>query len=247
MTKNEIIEAIKVTAEANGGVPLGRSRFVKETGITEKQYLKFGTLGQLQEEAGYNPNTLQEAVEESELIKQLIELCCRFGSFPTIQKLTQVRYEEPLKFSSPNTFNRLGRTKSLRAAKIIDALSLKDKLNSEEQRALNICLPVANVADTDPDEPEGKLLGCGYVYLFRDGKAYKIGNSTDPESRRDALQTGNPRKISLVHRILTDDPKGIEDYWHRRFSNLRIRITEGHEWFNLSREDVAAFKARNRM
>ena len=45
MEKSEIIATIQALAEANGGVPVGRTRLFQEAGITEGQYSKFGTLG----------------------------------------------------------------------------------------------------------------------------------------------------------------------------------------------------------
>jgi len=247
MTRDEVLEAIRVTAEANGGTPLGERRFTRETGIAKHHWQKYGTLGKLQEELGFSVNEMNKAKSEGDLVDQFISLCSRYQKFPTEQQLKQARQEDPSSFASHGTFDRLGKTKALKAATIVAALSEEQTLNPMQQAALDICLPIAEQGEVETTDPDAKLVGCGYVYLFRDGKAYKIGNSTDPDSRRAALQTGNPRRISLVHRIITDDPKGIEDYWHRRFSQYRIRITEGHEWFNLSRDDIAAFKARVRM
>lgn len=80
----------------------------------------------------------------------------------------------------------------------------------------------------------------GSVYLMRSGVHYKIGRSNHVGRRSYEIAIRLPEKLEVIHEIGTDDPEGIERYWHERFAAKR---TNG-EWFALSEDDVRAFKRR---
>ena len=61
--------------------------------------------------------------------------------------------------------------------------------------------------------------------------------------RASELAIKIPVSPRTIHHIETDDPVGVETYWHKRFAEKR---GEG-EWFNLSPEDVKAFKRWKRI
>lgn len=59
----------------------------------------------------------------------------------------------------------------------------------------------------------------------------------------DPLKLQRQEEAKVVHSIKTDDPVGIEAYWHIRFGDRR----KNGEWFELMAKDVAAFKRRKFM
>ena len=75
-------------------------------------------------------------------------------------------------------------------------------------------------------------------------KFYKIGRSNSSVGRRNyELNVQMPEEVTLIHEIKTDDPVGIEAYWHKRFEDKR----KSGEWFDLDLKDVQAFKRRKFM
>ncbi len=90
-----------------------------------------------------------------------------------------------------------------------------------------------------------KLNASGYVYLVKSGKLYKIGLSIEnPFRRKSELHKQTSEGITDIHTISAiDDAPGIEKYWHERFKEKR----QHGEWFDLSAEDISAFKKRKFM
>ena len=79
-----------------------------------------------------------------------------------------------------------------------------------------------------------------FVYLIKSGDQYKIGRSEQIEDKVRKAAAPLAEKLTIIHAIRTDDPPGIEAYWHNRFKEKRAN----GEWFKLSEIEVSAFKKR---
>ncbi len=106
-----------------------------------------------------------------------------------------------------------------------------------------VLCPACDDAWGKPEAAAPTVMPCGHVYMLRSGPHYKIGKTRDLNGRLDQIKLQLPWPVEVVHTIETDDPDGIESYWHKRFSEKR----ENGEWFNLTRDDVAIFMWRTRM
>ena len=238
MTKTQILEEIKKTAEANGGKPLGSRRLHEETGIVESDWIKhWPRFNDAIREAGYSPNTLSTAYPEEELLATYAELALELadrGQLPTDNDLIFKGRNTP-GFPSVKTFARLG-AKAALVRRLHDfCLShggyepVRKLCENYNPRALKIS-----------EEPQPNETADGFVYLVKAGRYYKIGKSNAPGRRQYELGVQLPEKLNLVHEIRTDDPSGVEKYWHTRFQGKR----KNGEWFDLDRNDIAAFKRR---
>jgi hypothetical protein len=78
---------------------------------------------------------------------------------------------------------------------------------------------------------------------MKSGKHYKIGHTNSVGRRGREFAIKIPVPPTTIHSIETDDPTGVEAYWHKRFAEKR---GEG-EWFALSPEDVKIFKRWRRI
>ena len=242
MDKEHIVKAIKRTAHENGGVALGMDKFYEVTGIKKTEwYGKFWTKwSDAIKEAGYEPNKFSSPAYEFELlICKIIEHTRQLGHFPTRPEF-KIKSHHDKSFPSLTTLvARLGSKREM-ALKVIEYC----KSHSGYDDVIAICSLVSNDSTLDRDyESTKELPEDGCVYLFKVGKFYKIGKSNHFGRRDYELNIQLPEKGQHIHIITTDDPTGIEAYWHKRFDKKR----KNGEWFELDFQDVKAFKRRKFM
>ena len=240
MDKQHILDEIRRTAEANGAVPLGRQRFLAETGIRESDWIgRFWIRwGDAVREAGYEPNVKQAAFKDGWLLKNLAGLVRELGHYPVSAELRMRARADP-EFPSPNTFARFGRK-----SQVASALVNWCESTPGWEDVQSICAPFAVLAkEEEPPEEDAQSPEMGYVYLLKSGKYYKVGRSNAPGRREYELAIQLPEPVVTVHTIRTDDPVGIERYWHQRFADRR----KNGEWFELRRQDISAFRRRRFM
>ena len=237
MTKNAITQRIRELAATRGN-HVSYEVFLSETGI-KANWLRsqewYSGWNNLLAELELNTRVFRVPRTQPSLIaKAVAELIEREGRWPTEDDLTRERKRNNL-FPSLNVIRPLRKSGEL--AKLIVALGTTDE---QFAKAALIAKPYVT------SESEASELGKnesvkGYVYLLRSGRRYKIGKSNDPSRRFREVRLELPDETHQVHTIPTDDPTGIEAYWHQRFAAKRVRNTE---FFELDANDVQAFKRR---
>jgi hypothetical protein len=237
MTREQIIGEVRRTAKENGGVPLGWRRFVAETGIKEGHWLKhWARWGDLLLDAGFEPNRLTVAYQTSELLEAFAVLTARLGRLPTDRDLRLADSQDSA-FPSSKVFARLGNKSELMR-------QVRDYCEQVGRHAHVIELCDAYVAPRRrPNAAARGEVEYGAVYLIKSGRFFKVGRSNSAGRRSYEIALQLPEKADTVHVIKTDDPVGIEAYWHQRFAPKR----RNGEWFALEAADVTAFKRRKFM
>ena len=242
MNKQQILDEIRRLAKLNGNVPLGFRRFEQETGI--RYYDWFGQFwnrwGDAVREAGFEPNRLTEALDDRFLLEKLVLLTRRIKRVPIRGDLLLAPKSDST-FPSEKVFRRLG-PKALRVTRVIAFCEANP--GHEDVAALWRQVPIAE-RQSDLEEAGSAAPTVGYVYLVQHGsrREFKIGRTINPLRREGEIGIQLPEKLQPIHYIETDDPAGIENYWHTRFASKR---KEG-EWFTLTAEDVRAFKRWKRI
>lgn len=239
MNKEHILQEIQRTAKANGGVPLGWRKFEAETGIKEYDwYGHWARWSDALQEAGFVPNQLQSAYDKTELLDRYANFALELGKLPTEGDL-RLKCRRDAAFPNNRTFsNRLG-TK----AELVQQLIEHCRGRAEYEDIVRMCEGYDSGGRSMPEETKPQKEQDGFVYLIKSGRFYKIGKTNAVGRREYEIALQLPEQVTTVHEIRTDDPSGIEAYWHNRFKAKRKK----GEWFDLDAADIKAFKRRNFM
>ncbi|MFC7420998.1 GIY-YIG nuclease family protein [Iodobacter arcticus] len=239
MNKDQIIKEIQRTAETNGGVPLGRQRFLQETGIKESDWIgRFWTKwSDAIQESGYSANKMQNAFPDEQLLEHYALLVRELGYIPTSAEV-KMRARNGSEFPSHNTFSRLGSKQQL-----LNKLYIFCQKNHAYSDLAEILEKATNKNPISTPHESITYRKDAYVYLLQFGQEYKIGSSNNVERRFREIKTQMPYEGKIIHTITTGDPAGIETYWHNYFKEQRLK----GEWFKLSASDIKYFKKRKLM
>jgi hypothetical protein len=233
--RDRILSEIKRLAEANGGKPLGSQAFEKATGIRRGEWyaVHWARWGDALADAGLAPNTLQPKLDSDFVLRKVAVAYRHFGRPATYGEL-RLFCRQDADFPSHTTITNHYRSQANLAAAV--------KAWAEGQEGFEdvaAMIPIEALEPTPTPVRKGKAKDGG-VYLLRSGDFYKIGQSGEVEKRIKQITVALPDKATLEHTITTDDPPGIEAYWHRRFRDRRAN----GEWFKLTAADILAFKRR---
>lgn len=175
MNKSYILNEIKRTATANGGVPLGRLGFFKETGIREADWRGrfWARWNDAVREAGLEPNQKTEARSDDSMIEQFIALMRELGRFPVVSEMRLKKLRDG-SFPNERTFERFGSRPQF-VEKILDYCS--GRKGYEDIAPLCDGVAIGHASESDDDESEEAF---GFVYLLKSGRHYKIGHTAIP-------------------------------------------------------------------
>lgn len=240
-SKEQILQEIRRIADECDGVAPGKERFAKETGVREHEWRGryWAKWSDAVTEAGCTTNAMSSRLEEGPALAALASEVRRLGKMPTTSEMMLWRRAQPAAPTVTWYQRRFGSK---------DALVVRLRTYCEEVpefQDIAALLPSSAASNAASDANEVRTAGeppLGYVYLLRSGRYYKIGRSNSVGRRERELSIQLPQRVTRVHAIRTDDPVGIERYWHVRFADRRVRPDA--EWFELSQEDLTAFKRR---
>lgn len=232
MEKGRVVSEIQRIATEIGRAP-GISIFEQYSGIPRRDVIGklWARWSEALAEAGFEAHSFEtERYDEAQLLDAIAKACISLNRWPSPNDLRLHARQNPGFPSTTTIENRFPRR-----ALLVEAMRIWAKSNDASGLILT-WLP----SQTHVGQPERRVASEGHVYLLRAGEFYKIGRSDEIERRVKEIRISLPQSAILEHTITTDDPSGIEAYWHRRFAAQRAN----GEWFKLDKADVLAFKRR---
>lgn len=235
-SRESIIKAYNDMVRKKDGKLVGMDVFTCETGISPYYWGGdyWRNWSAFQSDAGHVPNIPTEKIADETLLHSFAELALELiddDRIPTQADL-KLKKKRDASFPGEAAFRRWGDRNAL--------LAKVAKYCEGKERFAPVLELLNQGISSSLDHRLDSFRIQGFVYLLRSGKHYKLGRTNAVGRRLRELAIQLPQKPDTVHVIETDDPDGIEQYWHRRFAEKR----HGGEWFALSAEDVKAFKKR---
>jgi Meiotically up-regulated gene 113 len=245
MDKQHILSEIKRTALENNGIPLGKRTFFQKTGIKESDWAGriWPRWSEAVSEAGFTPLVRQAPNDRTKSLSKIVSLTRRLGHLPTVAEMRLEKQNDP-DFPGTSSLQRATSREQLLQDLIQYCMTHTGFEDVDHILKTNVVVG----PEIDSCEAPEQASQSGTVYLIRAGNHYKIGITAALYRRASQIANGHPNGAVLIHSFDTDDARGIETYWHNRFTAKRVKgknIAKG-EWFALSKSDVDAFRRRKR-
>lgn len=228
-----ILERIREIARQNDGVSPGVAAFAAATGITQGKWrgVYWARWGDALQEAGLSANKLNERLDTQAVLSEVASLARMLGRMPSYSDVRLAKRNNTALPNDKTLSSHFGTAEGLRQALRAYARAQKD------EKLLKLLPEAASLVTAKLSQNQKD----GFVYLLKSGIFYKIGRSENVVRRISEIKVTLPEAVELIHAIKTDDPSGIERYWHRRFESRR----RNGEWFALDAKDIRAFLRRS--
>ena len=243
--KQQILSEIRRTAALNSDEPVGQTKFRTETGIAPHEWAAYWPRwGDALLEAGFTPLEWNQALGEEQVFAELAKLVRKYNRYPVKNEIL-IEKRGGAKVPAPSALSRRFGSKTELVQKLREYCSSVEEYS--DVSAVLVQEITSAVYENNAHQSKtatSKSKPSGFVYLVRSGKLYKIGFSENHWRRKSELHKQTAEGIKEIHTISAiDDAPGIERYWHERFKDKRLH----GEWFELSVEDISAFKRRKFM
>jgi hypothetical protein len=242
ISREEILSEIRRFVTSHDGDIPGERTFVNTTRIKQSAWKgKYWVLwSEAVREAGYDPNPMNQKIPNEVMLEKLAAFISELGYFPVRDKINMHARNTPYFPVWQTIMKRYGGMPQTAAALLEFSRKTgnvalgelcKKRLERETQKRSSVVIAPAKT---------GAKAGFGYLKYSPSLRLYKIGRANNPDKRGVGISLLLPEDLVPKHEIKTDLPYLLEKYWENRF---KAKKKQG-EWYDLSSEDIEAFKRR---